>query len=207
MKYYSIGEFSKLTGLSTQTLRRWDESGKLKSHHKTAISGKRFYSEIQLNEFLGEKTQVIERINVGYIRVSTNHQKDDLTRQRNLMEIYLASKGEKFKIIEDIGSGINYDKTGLNELLTDIVNKKVETVFVLYKDRLVRFGFELIENLSALFGTNIEIINEENKTDEEELVEDLIQIVTTFSAGLTGNRASKSRKLLRELKNDKNSED
>ena len=207
MKYYSIGEFSKLTGLSTQTLRRWDENGKLKSHHKTSVSGKRFYSEIQLNEVLGDKHQGIERINVGYIRVSTNHQKDDLDRQRNLMEIYLASKGEKFKIIEDIGSGINYDKTGLNELLTYIVNKKVETVFVLYKDRLVRFGFELIENLSALFGTNIEIINEENKIEEEELVEDLIQIVTVFSARLNGKRASKSRKLLKELKNDKNSED
>ncbi len=207
MNYYSIGEFSKLTGISTQTLRRWDDTGKLKAHHKTQISGKRFYSETQLQEVLGTKEQPVRRINIGYIRVSTRHQKDDLERQRKLMELFLSSKGEKFKIIEDIGSGINYNKPGLNELILNITNKSVDTVYILYKDRLVRFGFELIENMCSLFGTSIEVINEETKNDEEELVKDLIQIVTVFSARLNGKRAAKSRKLLKELKDDKDTKD
>lgn len=96
----------------------------------------------------------------------------------------MIAKGYSFEIISDIGSGINYNKKGLNQLLELIVSSRVEKIVVLYKDRLLRFGYELMENLCNQFGTSIEIIDHTEKTEEQELVEDLVQIVTVFSCRL-----------------------
>lgn len=90
------------------------------------------------------------------------------------------AKGYQFEIISDIGSGINYNKKGLNRLIDMITNSEVEKIVILYKDRLLRFGFEIIENLCNKYGTTIEIIDNTEKIEEQELVEDLIQIVTVL---------------------------
>lgn len=111
----------------------------------------------------------------------------------------MIAKGYSFDIITDIGSGINYNKKGLNELIDLITNTEVEKIVILYKDRLLRFGFELVENLCEKYGTTIEIIDNTEKTEEQELVEDLIQIVTVFSCGLQGKRANKAKKMIKEL--------
>ena len=103
------------------------------------------------------------------------------------------------EIITDIGSGINYNKKGLNQIIDMVTNSEVEKIVVLYKDRLVRFGYELIENLCNKFGTTIEIIDNTEKTDEQELVEDLVQIVTVFSCRLQDKRANKAKKMIKEL--------
>ncbi|MFS1514885.1 IS607 family transposase, partial [Chengkuizengella sp. SCS-71B] len=110
-----------------------------------------------------------------YCRVSSHKQKDDLERQIENVRTYMLAKGYQFEIISDIGSGINYNKKGLNQLIDKITNSEVEKVVILYKDRLIRFGFELIENLCDKYGTTIEIIDHTEKTEEQELVEDLIQ--------------------------------
>jgi len=199
MKLISIGEFAEKTGLSTQTLRRWDNNGKLKCYHRLD-TGKRYYSEEQLNEYLKIEPTEIQRINVGYVRVSTNKQKDDLQRQESLMETFLAKQGKEFKIISDIGSGINYNKKGLNELIQMIELNQIETIFVLYKDRLVRFGFDLIKNIARFHNTEIQIINSSDKTDQEELTEDVIQILTVYSCRINGKRSHMSKKLAKELK-------
>lgn len=113
-------------------------------------------------------------------------------------------KGNLFEIITDIGSGINYDKKGLNELMDKVLNYEVESVVILYKDRLLRFGYELLNNLFEKHGTSIEIVDNTPKTDEQELVEDLIQIMTVFSCKLNGKRSNKTKKMIEELENNEN---
>lgn len=202
MKYYSIGKFAKLIDKTEQTLRNWDKKDILKPHHVTK-SGYRYYSQQQLNYFLGIKNRENEnRKIIGYCRVSSNKQKDDLERQVENVKTYMYSKGYQFEIITDIGSGINYNNKGLNKLLDNVTNSEVEKIIVLYKDRLIRFGFELIENLCSKYGTSIEIIDNSDKTGEQELVEDMIQIITAFSAGLQGKRANKAKKMVKELLED-----
>lgn len=112
------------------------------------------------------------------------------------------AKGYQFEIITDIGSGINYNKKGLNQLIDMITNSEVDKIVILYKDRLIRFGYELIENLCNKYGTIIEIIYNTEKSEEQELVEDLIQIVTVFSCRLQGKRANKAKKMIKELLED-----
>jgi len=131
--------------------------------------------------------------------VSSYKQKDDLERQIENVKTYMIAKGYSFDIITDIGSGINYNKKGLNELIDLITNTEVEKIVILYKDRLLRFGFELVENLCEKYGTTIEIIDNTEKTEEQELVEDLIQIVTAFSCRLQGKRANQAKKMIKEL--------
>ena len=119
----------------------------------------------------------LDRITIGYCRVSSNKQKDDLERQIENMKLYLTAQGKPFEIISDIGSGINYKKKGLKglkELIKRISQNKVEKVAVLYKDRLVRFGFELVEYISSLYNCDIEIIDNIEKSEQQELVEDLV---------------------------------
>ena len=208
MKYYSIGDFASLIGKNPQTLREWDKKDILKPHH-VAPTGYRYYSQEQLNHFLGiqNKKQLNKKI-IGYCRVSSHKQKDDLERQIQNVQTYMYAKGYQFELITDIGSGINYNKKGLNQLIDMVTNSEVEKVVVLYKDRLIRFGYELIENLCGKFGTTIEIIDTTEKTGEQELVEDMIQIVTAFSARLQGKRANKAKKMLKELlENDTSKED
>lgn len=202
MKYYSIGEFANRIGKTIQTLRNWDKKNILKPSHVTQ-GGTRYYSQEQLNHFLGLKSekQINKKI-VGYCRVSSHKQKDDLERQIENVKTYMYAKGYQFEIITDIGSGINYNKKGLNQLIDMVTNSEVEKIVVLYKDRLIRFGYELIENLCNKFGTTIEIIDNTEKTEQQELVEDLVQIVTVFSCRLQGKRANKAKKMIKELIED-----
>ena len=116
--------------------------------------------------------------------------------------MYLISQGKPFEIISDIGSGINYKKKGLKELIKLITQNKVEKIVVLYKDRLLRFGFELIEYIASLYNCEIEIVYTTKKSEQQELVEDLVQIITVFSCKLQGKRANKARKLVKELIED-----
>lgn len=118
----------------------------------------------------------------------------------------MIARGYQFDIIQDIGSGINYNKKGLNQLINRITNGEINKVVILYKDRLTRFGYELIENLCNKYGTEIEIIDNTEKIEEQELVEDLIQIVTVFSCRLQGKRANKAKKMIKELMEDDTSE-
>jgi predicted site-specific integrase-resolvase len=204
LKYLSIAEMSKKLNVSAQTLRNWDKNGKLKPHH-TTDSGYRYYSQEQLNKILGIKEK--PRKVIGYCRVSSNKQKDDLQRQVENMQTYLMAQGVPFEIITDIGSGINYKKKGLQELIKRMTQKEVDKIVVLYKDRLLRFGFELIEYVASLYNCDIEIIDTTEKTEQEELVEDMIQIVTVFSAKLQGKRANKAKKMIKELVKDDTSEE
>ena len=206
-KYYSINEFSKILGVSAQILRNWDANGKLHPHH-TSTNGYRYYSHEQLNQVMNIKPN-LNRLTIGYCRVSSHKQKDDLERQIENVKTYLIAKGQPFEIISDIGSGINYKKKGLKELIKLITQNKVEKVVILYKDRLLRFGFELVEYIASLYNCEIEIMDSTEKSEQQELVEDLVQIITVFSCKLQGKRAGKARKLVKELveEGDENDKD
>ena len=208
-EYYRIAEFAKLVGVTAQTLRNYDNNNTFKPAIITP-KGHRLYTKEQLNQFyalkVGSIKQLIDdekqRLNIGYVRVSSRKQKDDLQRQYNLMEQYLLSLGKPFKIIKSIGSGINYNNPALEILINEIISENVNKVFVLYKDRLVRFGFDLIKLIAKQYNVEIEVINEYNNTDEEELVADLIQIINVFSQKLNGKRKYKVNKAKELLQND-----
>jgi putative resolvase len=164
----------------------------------------RYYSQDQLNHFLGIKSiETKTKKVIGYCRVSSHKQKDDLARQIENVKIYMIAKGYQFDVITDIGSGINYNKKGLNQLIDMITISEVEKIVILYKDRLLRFGFEIIENLCNKYGITIEIIDNTERTEEQELVEDLIQIgraygVSDFSRFLVVDFKAKGQIKLRK---------
>lgn len=118
------------------------------------------------------------------------------------MENYLIAKGKPFKLIQTVGSGINYKNPQLHELIRMVINKEVDTIYVLYKDRLVRFGFELLEFLFNEFGVSIEVVNQQFETAQEDLVTDLIQILTVFSAKMNGKRKNKVQNFKKDLEDD-----
>lgn len=165
--------------------------------HHTSQNGYRYYSEEQLNQVLEVTPK--DRITIGYCRVSSRKQKDDLDRQIESVRTYLLAQGKPFRIISDIGSGINYKKKGLQELIREININHVDKVVILYKDRLIRFGYDLLEYMAELHGTKVEIIDNTEKTEQQEMVEDIVQIITVFSCRLQGKRAYKAKKILREL--------
>ena len=197
MELMSIGKFAKMVGVTPTTLRQMHESGELIPCH-VSDGGTRYYSTEQLDQFMG-RTNAGKRV-IGYCRVSTPSQKDDLKTQVENVKTYMYAKGYQFEIIEDIGSGINYRKKGLKKLLSLIDNHEVSKVVVLYKDRLVRFGYEMIEYLCEINGVDIEIIDNTEQTKEQELTDDLIQIITVFANRLYGSRSKKTKKLIDEVK-------
>lgn len=197
-KFLTISKFAKELSVSSQTIRNWEKEGKLIPHHKSS-NGYRYYTQEQLDTCLGiEKKKKI----IGYCRVSSLKQKDDLERQVENMQLYLSAKGQPYEIITDVGSGINYNNKGLQKLLKSVIAGEVSLIVVLYKDRLVRFGYELIEFIAEQYECDLEIIDSTEKTEEQELVEDLVQIITVFSCKLQGKRARIIRKMVEELISD-----
>ena len=195
-----IGEFAKSLGVSIQTLRNWDKEGKLKPTYITE-NGYRYYSEDLLNKFRNIKNvNKIKKKNILYARVSTKNQKDDLNRQIDNLKQYAYSKGYSFEIITDIGSGINYKKEGLLKMINLVECGEVDRIIVLYKDRLIRFGYDLIEYICKLNDTKIEIVDNSTISKEQELTEDLIQIITVFANRLYGTRSKKTINLIKSVK-------
>ena len=199
MKYYSSKTVTQMLGVSAQTLRNWDKEGKLKPSYVKS-NGNRYYSEESILSYTQERKTKKNLNVVGYARVSSKKQIDDLERQVENIKQYMTRKYESYDIITDVGSGINYNKKGLLSLIEKINKKEIDVIVVLYKDRLLRFGFELIEYFAKLNNVKIEIIdNTMDKTQDQELVEDLFQIITVFSCKLQGKRKGKTKQLLSDF--------
>ncbi len=190
-----------MIGVTPKTLREWNKSGKL---IPTLVkeNGYRYYSEEQFYEYLRKPAAKQERMTIGYCRVSSVKQKDELERQVEIVKTYLVAKGYSFDVITDISSGVHFEKRGLLRLTDLIIQGEVERVVVLYKEQLLRFGFELFENLCKRFDVTIEIIDNTDKAGEQELVEDLIQILTVFSRRLQGKQANMVKNMIQELMDD-----
>jgi putative resolvase len=199
IKLLTIGEAAKHLGISTQTLRRWERTGKISSAERT-IGGQRRYDLSKLcPQKFHEKNSLKKTL--AYARVSSFDQKDDLVRQEKLLELYCAANGWAFEIISDLGSGMNYQKRGLKKLLQAILEQQISRLVLTHKDRLLRFGAELIFSLCAMKAIEIVIINQGSEPSfEEELAQDVLEIITVFSARLYGSRSRKNKKLMDNLK-------
>ena len=197
MKYYSSKDVTKILGVTAQTLRNWDKEGKLKPSY-TKSNGYRYYSEDVILSYTQERKTKKDVNVVLYARVSSKKQQDDLERQISNLKEYAKDKYEKYDVISDIGSGINYENPGLKKLIEMINKKQVDVIVVLYKDRLLRYGFELVEYFAKLNNVKIEVIDKIDKNQDQELVEDLVQIITVFSCKLQGKRKKKTKELLQK---------
>jgi putative resolvase len=190
-----IGEASALLGVTPQTLRKWEETGELLPERRSK-TGTRYYD---VNKLAGINNE--GQPTVCYARVSSHDQKEDLNRQQALLEAYCAAKGWRCEVIRDLGSGMNYRKQGLNQLLELIMTRKMKRLVLTHKDRLLRFGAELIFTLCELQGIEIVIIHQgEQPSFEEELAQDVLEIITVFSARLYGSRSHKHKKMMDALK-------
>lgn len=197
----TISEAAEYLRITPLTLRNWERK-QLISPMKT--NGKhRRYSVDDLNLLIGRSKRVVDKKVIGYCRVSTSGQKQDLNRQVELVSNYCCAKGYQFKIISDIGSGLNYTKKGFCELVTLLLRDEVSKVVLNYKDRLIRFGYEIIEQMCKEKGVELVIINDtESKSYEEELVEDVLAVITVFSSKLYGSRSHKTKKIIESNKKD-----
>ena len=198
MKYYSAKEVTKILGVTAQTLRNWDKQNKLKPSY-TKSNGYRYYSEESILSYTQERKTKKDINVIGYARVSSKKQEDDLNRQIDNLTKYISNKYTSFEIISDIGSGINYSKPGLLKLIDKINRKEVDLIIILYKDRLLRFGFELIEYFASINNVKIEILDKIDKEEQQELVEDLVQIITVYASKLQGRRKKNTAILLKEV--------
>ena len=198
MVLMSIGKFAKELGVTPEHVRTMHRTGEV-IPARISEKGTRYYSEEQLRDLKNSRTQQREEKVVAYCRISTKSQKDELEKQVENVKSYMYAKGYSFEVITDIGSGINYKNKGLQELITLINSNQVTKVVILHKDRLVGFGFEFIELLCDLHDVNIEIIDKSERSNEEELTDDLIEIITVFANKLYGSRSKKTKTLIERV--------
>ncbi len=191
----TIKEAKRILGVSTKTIQRWDKDGKVRVIR--TVGGRRRIPESEVRRLLG---LMEERVVVGYARVSSSTQRDDLLRQRDALEAYAKECGVQIQILEDIGSGLNEKRRGYLKLLEMVMDRKVSKVIVAYEDRLTRFGFDALQRFFNTFGTEVIMINHEEKTPREELIEDLVTIISHFAGKLYGLRSHKYQQVVEGVK-------
>ena len=205
MKQYKVGQFAKLLNVTVKTLQNWDKQGTLKAYRTP--TNQRFYTEEQLNQVLGlsnENQDKKQGLKIGYCRVSTHNQKNRLQNQEEFLRSYTNAKGVILdEVFTDIGSGINYNRKNFNKILELVEAGEISEIYVTYKDRFVRFGFDWFNNFCEKHGAEIIVLNQPSTSPEQELAEDLLNIVTVFSARSHGLRIYK--KQLEQNLNEKNS--
>jgi putative resolvase len=192
-KIYRINEFAKRIGRATSTIRRWEREGKLTA--RRLPSGQRYFDESDVRAMLGGAPE--KRLTVVYCRVSSAGQRDDLASQVKAMEQYCRAGAIAVdEWIQEVGGGMNFRRKRFLAMIERIQRGEIERILIAHKDRLVRFGFDLLDHLSREHGCEIVVVNQESLSPEQEMVEDLLAIVHTFSCRLDGMR--KYRKQIKE---------
>lgn len=191
MKILKPKEVARMLNVTVKTLQNWDKENKLVAF-RSQVSNRRYYTEEQVNQFLGKKNRLDNKV-VIYTRVSTHSQKPDMENQIEFLRQYANAKGYIIsEIITDIGSGLNYSRKKWNQLLQDVMDKKISKIIVSHKDRFIRFGYDWFESLCKKFGCEIEVVNNEKTSPEQEVVDDLISIIHCFSCRVYGLRKYKT---------------
>ena len=185
-------EVCQKLGISYRTLQSYVKKGYIQP--VILQSGKWRFREEDVEKLMGI---VRNRKVILYARVSSNMQKDDLVNQVKYLE---ENVKEYDQVITDVGSSLNMKRKGFLKLLRMILNNEVSKVVIAYPDRLVRFGFEIIEEMCKAHNCEIVVLNKEDKTPEQEVIEDLISILVSFSGKLQGMRKEKVKKCVEELK-------
>ncbi len=196
----SIGRAAKELGVSIPTLRRWEAEGKIRSERTP--NGHRRYDLAQLRGLKPYEASKTNRPTLCYARVSSHDQKEELLGQVALLETFCAANGWSYEVLQDWGSGLNYNKKGLRQLIQRICSGTVGRLVLTHKDRLLRFGSELVFSLCETFQTEVVLINqgEQPLSFEDELAQDVLEIITVFSARLYGSRSHKNRKMVETLR-------
>lgn len=189
-------DFAEKIGVTVKTLQNWDNDGTLKAQRTP--TNRRYYTEEQYLEYIGQGKSSQRKV-VAYARVSNAGQKDDLANQVEFLRNYANGKGIILdEVITDIGSGLNYKRKKWNQLLDSIMSNEIDTVYITYKDRFIRFGYDWFEKLAHKFNTQIVVLNNPDLSPTEELTEDLISIIHVFSCRIYG-----LRKYKKKIENDK----
>ena len=201
---YKPGDFAELLGVSVKTLQRWDREGILKANRTP--TDRRYYTYDQYLQFKGIKTEKDNRQTVIYAR----NQKEDLQNQVTFLRQFCNAKGMIVdQCIEEYGSGLNYNRKKWNQLLEEVMEQKIKTIVVTHQDRFIRFGYDWFERFCEKFHTTIVIVNNEELSPQEELVQDVISILQVFSCRLYGlrkykNQIKRDEEIVKELQ-DRNS--
>ena len=189
---YKPKDFAELIGVSVKTLQRWDREGILEANRTP--TDRRYYTYDQYLQFKGIKTQNDIRQVVIYARVSTKNQKDDLQNQVSFLRQFCNARGIIVdQCIEEYGSGLNYNRKKWNKLLDEVMEQKIKTIIITHKDRFIRFGYDWFEKFCMKFNTTIVIVNNEELSPQEELVQDIVSILRVFSCRLYGLRKYKKQ--------------
>ena len=202
---YKPGDFAELLGVSVKTLQRWDREGILKANRTP--TDRRYYTYDQYLQFKGIKTEKDNRQTVIYARVSTRNQKEDLQNQVTFLRQFCNAKGMIVdQCIEEYGSGLSYNRKKWNQLLEEVMEQKVKTIVVTHQDRFIRFGYDWFERFCEKFHTMIVIVNNEELSPQEELVQDMLSILHVFSCRLYGlrkykNQIKRDEEIVKELQN------
>lgn len=201
-----LNEMAKRLNVSVKTLQRWDREGILVA--KRTPTDRRYYTEDQYLEYIGSSTKS-KRKTIAYARVSSANQKDNLQNQIRFIRSYVNAKGEILDdVIEDIGSGLNYNRKRWNDLLLNQIPKgEIEKIYITYKDRFVRFGFDWFERFCNHYNCEIVVINNPDTSPQKELIDDLISIIHVFSCRIYGLRKYKKDISLDESLQDGNLSD
>ncbi|AIU70445.1 hypothetical protein TEU_08935 [Thermococcus eurythermalis] len=195
-KFYKPSEVAELLNYNKVTIIRWIHAGKIK-----AIKIGRDYRipEEEVQKLLGKKKETTRA--VLYARVSGRDQKEDLETQLKTLEQYAVSKGYQIvDEVKEIASGLKENRKGLKKLINLAKNGEYDILIVTYPDRLTRFGFKYLEELFTAYNVRIETVFKKDKTPKEELVEDLIAIITSFAGRLYGLRSHKNKKFVQGFK-------
>ena len=189
---YKPKDFAELLGVSVKTLQRWDREGTLKANR--TLTDRRYYTYDQYLQFKGIGSENDIRQTVIYARVSTKNQKDDLKNQVTFLRQFCNARGMIVdQCIEDYGSGLNYNRKNWNRLLDEVMEQKIKTIVITHKDRFIRFGYEWFEKFCMKFHTTILVVNNEELSPQEELVQDIVSILHVFSCRLYGLRKYKKQ--------------
>ena len=197
---YKPKEASQYIGRSISTLQRLDYSGKLKAHRTT--TNRRYYTQGQLDAFLGKKSNT-KRLQIAYARVSSYEQKPELKNQLNYIRNYVNAKGIILdKEISEIGSGLNYKRKQWNQLMDLVEQDKVSKIYIAYKDRFIRFGFDWFNDFCQKHDCEIVVLNNPSLSPEDELTQDLLTILQAFSS-----RNDNIRKYQKQIKKELTKDD
>ena len=193
-------EAMRVLGVTRKSLHNYLKFGRIKA--VLLPNGRYVYDESSIYEFLGKKSPEKLRKTVVYARVSNPPRKYLKEQEERLLNFCTAKGLSVDEVYSDIKSGMNFDRRGLNRLMTDLLNGNIGTIVIENKDRLVRFGFPLIESICAFYNAQIIVANEASKQNfEQELTEDLISVIHYFSKKSYSNRR-KLNKIKKELQNE-----
>lgn len=186
-------DMSQKIGVSVRTLQKWDKAGILKAYRTP--TNRRYYTKAQYLQYVGKQgNNQSDRKVVAYARVATYNQKDDLKNQITFIRQFANANGVIIdEAISDIGSGLNYNRKKWNLLLDQVMQNQISTIYITYKDRFIRFGYEWFERLCNRHGTKIVVLNNPNTSPDKEMVEDLVSIIHVFSCRLHGLRKYKKK--------------